>query len=104
MARKNLVLSLLGFATLLISGCSGINGGSTTGGTGGGTGGGGTGGGTGGGGGPFTIGGTVVGLTGTGLVIQNNGGDSLTIKPGNASIPFTFATAVNGNYSVTIST
>ena len=105
MARKNLAIALLGLATLLISGCSGIKGGSSSGGTGGGTGGGGTGGGTGGGAtGPFTIGGTVVGLTGTGMVLQNNGGDNLTIKPGGASIPFTFATAVNGVYAVTILT
>jgi len=27
--------------------------------------------------GPFTVGGTVTGLTGTGLVLQNNAGDSL---------------------------
>src|SRR5258708_1367667 len=105
MARKNLAIALLGLATLIISGCSGIKGGSSSGGTGGGTGGGGTGGGTGGGAtGPFTIGGTVVGLTGTGMVLQNNGGDNLTIKPGGASIPFTFATAVNGAYAVTILT
>jgi hypothetical protein len=49
MARKNLAIALLGLATLLICGCSGIKGGSSSGGTGGGTGGGGTGGGTGGG-------------------------------------------------------
>src|SRR6267378_4833661 len=109
MARKNLALSLLAIAALLISGCSGIKGGSGSGsGSGWGSGSGsgsGSGGGTGGGAtGPFTIGGTVVGLTGTGMVLQNNGGDNLTIKPGGASIPFTFATAVNGVYAVTILT
>ena len=58
MARKNLTLALLGIAALLISGCSGIKGGTTTGGTGGGTGG------TGGGGTSVTatIGGNLTGL------------------------------------------
>src|ERR1700722_16399237 len=39
----------------------------------------------------FTIGGTVAGLTGTGLVLQDNGGDNLTISANGA---FTFATAI----------
>jgi hypothetical protein len=53
--------------------------------------------------GPFTIGGTVTGLTGTGLVLQDNGGDDLTVS---ASGSFTFATTVasNGAYSVTVLT
>src|SRR6266478_4555334 len=92
MARKNLALSLLAIAALLISGCSSGSGS----GSGGGTGGGAT--------GQFTLGGTVVGLTGTGMVLQDNGGDNLTIKPGGASIPFSFSTAVNGVYAVTILT
>src|ERR1700719_5254800 len=93
MARKKLALSLLGIAALLISGCSGIKGGTTTGGTGGGTGGGGTGGGTGGGGGPFTVGGNILGLSGTGLVLENTGSggiEDLTITATGNSIPFTF--------------
>src|SRR5580704_3588725 len=51
----------------------------------------------------FTIGGMVTGLTGTGLVLQDNGGDNLSIA-GNG--PFTFATSVgNGKaYSVTVLT
>jgi len=63
MARKNLAIALLGIAALLISGCSGIKGGSGSGsGSGSGLaargGGSGSGGGTGGGAtGPFTIGG-----------------------------------------------
>src|SRR6516162_2759942 len=62
-----------------------------------------SGGGGGGGGNPttFTIGGTVTGLSGTGLVLQNNGSETLTIS-GNG--PFTFTTAVSGGYSVTVST
>jgi len=59
------------------------------------------GGGGGGGTGSYTIGGTVSGLTGTGLVLKDNGSDALAIT-GNGS--FTFATSVKGAYLVTIST
>ena len=50
-----------------------------------------------------TIGGTVSGLSGTGLVLQNNAGDSLTIT---ANGPFTFKTPVTGTgtYAVTVLT
>ena len=63
--------------------------------------GGGGGGGTG-GSGPFTIGGTVTGLTGTGLILQDNGGDDLTIT---ANGSFTFKTAIVASkpYLVTVS-
>jgi len=49
----------------------------------------------------FTVGGTVSGLAGSGLVLQNNGGDNLQIAANGA---FTFATSlVNGSaYSVTV--
>jgi hypothetical protein len=73
-----------------------------TGGNGGGTGG------SGGGGGnnnvpppTFTIGGTIAGLAGTGLVLENNGADDLTVQ-GNGA--FTFKTAISGNYSVSVKT
>lgn len=51
----------------------------------------------------YTVGGMVAGLNGTGLVLQNSGGDNLTI---NGSGPFTFATPISqGNtYNVTILT
>lgn len=51
----------------------------------------------------FTVGGTVTGLAGTGLVLQNNGGNNLTV---NANGAFTFtATVANGNgYNVTVAT
>jgi hypothetical protein len=51
----------------------------------------------------YTIGGNVNGLTGSGLQLQDNNTDTLTI---NASGPFTFATKIlSGNpYSVTVST
>ena len=39
----------------------------------------------------FTVGGSVSGLTGSGLVLQNNGGDNLTIA---TSGNFTFAMAL----------
>lgn len=51
----------------------------------------------------YTIGGTVTGLSGSGLVLQDNGGDDLAVS---ASGAFTFATKVNSgaNYSVTVKT
>jgi Galactose oxidase, central domain len=55
--------------------------------------------------GPFTIGGTVLGLKGTGLVLQDNGGDDLAVT-GSATVPFTFKTtiATGGTYNVIIKT
>jgi len=49
----------------------------------------------------FSIGGTVSGLAGAGLVLRNNGGDPLAVS---GSGPFTFASAVpdGGSYGVTI--
>lgn len=49
-------------------------------------------------------GGTVVGLTGTGLVLQDNGGDDLAIT--NSGGAFTFKTAIagGGTYNVTVKT
>ncbi len=51
----------------------------------------------------YTIGGTVSGLVGSGLVLQQNGGDDLVID---ADGSFTFATPVNdgASYSVTVRT
>lgn len=53
--------------------------------------------------GPFTIGGTVIGLTGTGLVLQDNGSNNLNITQNG---PFTFTTSIasGGAYKVTIAT
>jgi hypothetical protein len=52
---------------------------------------------------PVTIGGTVTGLQGRGLVLQNNGGDDLPID---ADGPFTFATTLEAGirYNVTVLT
>ena len=77
-------------AAVALAACSGLPQSSTsTGGSGTGTG--------------FTIGGTVTGLTGTGLVLQDNGGDNLTITK---SGPFVFPTGVasGGAYAVTVAT
>ena len=51
--------------------------------------------------GNFAIGGSVSGMTGTGLVLQDNGGDNLSISSNGA---FTFATAVASGraYAVTV--
>jgi hypothetical protein len=51
----------------------------------------------------YTIGGTVSGITGTGLVLQDNGGNNLAVS---ASGSFTFSTAVasGSTYSVTVFT
>jgi Galactose oxidase, central domain len=110
-ASKTLFVAYLLIVSLAATACSGVKGGTTggSGGSGGSGGGGGTGGsgGTGGGGGtstgPFTIGGAVVGLTGTGLVLEDNGGDDLTIAKSGA---FTFKTAIasGGAYKVTVKT
>jgi hypothetical protein len=51
----------------------------------------------------FTIGGTVSGLTGTGLVLQNNAGNNLTITA-NGAFTFTTAVASGGAYAVTVLT
>ncbi|MGA8221852.1 MAG: hypothetical protein WB780_09395, partial [Candidatus Acidiferrales bacterium] len=49
----------------------------------------------------YTIGGTVSGLSGTGLILQNNGGNNLAIS---ANGNFTFSTAIasGGSYNVTV--
>ncbi len=53
--------------------------------------------------GSYTIGGTVTGLVGGGLVLQNNGGDNLTVSANGA---FTFPTSVSSgaSYAVTVLT
>ena len=49
----------------------------------------------------YTIGGTISGLTGTGLVLQNNGGNNLSVSA-NGSFTFTTAIASGGAYNVTV--
>ena len=54
-------------------------------------------------GGGYTVGGTVTGLRGSGLVLQDNGGDSLTFSSNGT---FTFSSGIDqgGAYSVTVQT
>jgi hypothetical protein len=54
----------------------------------------------------YTIGGTISGLTGNGLVLRNNGVDNLALNPNSAVSTFTFNTAIaNGSpYSVAVYT
>lgn len=87
---KSSILALVG-AALLMSACSGLK---TTSTSGGGT------------TGSYTIGGSVTGLTGTGLVLSDNSTDTLAITAGaaGASVPFTFKTAVTGAYDVEVKT
>jgi hypothetical protein len=53
----------------------------------------------------FTVGGSVTGLIGSGLVLQDNGGDNLTVS-GAGNVPFTFSTPLTTNvtYTVTVLT
>jgi N-acetylneuraminic acid mutarotase len=50
----------------------------------------------------YTVGGTLTGLSGSGLVLEDNGGDNLTVTAGSTS--FTFATKIStgSNYAVTV--
>jgi hypothetical protein len=52
----------------------------------------------------YSVGGTVSGLTGTGLALQNNGGDTFAVAA--AATAFTFATELPdlATYAVTVST
>ena len=52
----------------------------------------------------FTIGGTITGLTSTGLALQNNSGDNQTVASGTTSFTFATALASGTTYSVTVST
>jgi hypothetical protein len=84
--KASVIFALL--AAFVVAACSGVNGGGS------GTGGGGT-------TGNFTVGGSVTGLSGTGMVLMDNGTDSLTVS---ANGPFTFGSGVSGAYAVTVKT
>src|SRR5258707_11580842 len=85
-AMKSCAFMLLAVASLALSACGGKSGSSTT---------------------PppttYAIGGTVSGLSGSGLVLQNNAGDNLSVSANGA---FTFATpmASGGAYKVAVLT
>ncbi len=49
----------------------------------------------------YTVGGAVTGLTGTGLVLQNNGGDDLEV-PGDGPFTFSAAIAAGATYAVSV--
>lgn len=71
----------------------------------GGGGGGGYGGGGGGGGGAtYTIGGTITGLTAGGLMLENNGGNTLNVASGATTFTFSTAIASGAAYDVTVNT
>ena len=50
----------------------------------------------------YTIGGTISGLSGSDLVLQDNGGNDLTVGAGATSFTFTTPIATGGAYSVTV--
>lgn len=50
----------------------------------------------------YTIGGTVSNLTGSGLILQNNGGDNLAVTAGSTNFQFANPVAANSPYSVTV--
>src|SRR5882672_9013652 len=54
-------------------------------------------------GGTYTVGGTVSGLTGAGLVLRNNGGNNLAVSA-NGAFTFSAPVAAGGAYSVTVLT
>ena len=52
----------------------------------------------------YSIGGTVTGLTATGLVLQNNSGNNLSVSANGSSFTFTNSVASGATYSVTVLT
>lgn len=74
------------YALLFVAGCGGGGGGGSSSGSTG-----------------FSVGGTVSGLTGTGLVLNNNGGDALAIAA-NGSFTFVFKLSSGANYNVSVAT
>ncbi len=86
-AAKPFVFVCLTIVAVVLAACSGLPKSSTGGG----------------GGGPYTIGGTVTGLASgsTGLILQDNGGDNLTIA-GNGSFTFKTAIAKSLAYNVAV--
>ncbi|EEZ96495.1 NHL repeat-containing protein [Legionella longbeachae] len=50
----------------------------------------------------YTIGGSISGLTTSGLILLNNGSDSLSVAPNSTSFQFSNLIAAGGSYSVTI--
>ena len=88
-SKKSSLTLLIGVAFLMAA-CSGVKGTTTGGGGGGGT-------------TTYTIGGSVTGLAGSGLVLADNSTDTLAIT-GTGTVPFTFTGKVSGAYAVTVQT
>ncbi len=97
--HKPLFLAHLAIAALALVACGGTPTGSNWGGSGSGTGGSSSSSTA----ATYTIAGTVTDLSGNGLVLLDNGTDSLPVS-GTGTVAFTFATAVSGPYNVTIKT
>jgi hypothetical protein len=87
-AAKPILIAKLVIISVILAACSSLP--KTSGGGGGGT------------GTTFTIGGTVTGLVGTGLVLTDNTTDNLTVT-GTGTVPFTFKVSTS-TYAVTVST
>lgn len=85
---------LLASTLLSLAACGGGGGGGGSGGSGG----------SGGGASSFTIGGTITGLNASGLVLQDNGGDNLTVNSGATSFTFATKLASGSSYDVTVMT
>lgn len=77
-------------AALMLAACGGGGGGGYGGGGGGGT--------------TYTIGGTVTGLSAGGLMLENNGGNTLNVASGATTFTFSTAVASGAAYDVTINT
>lgn len=94
-SRKSILALLSVGAALVMGACSGVPGGNSGSGSGSSTG----------GTGSFTIGGSVSGLVGTGLVLTDNTTDTLTITPSSGSnVTFTLTTKVSSTYDVEVKT
>ena len=52
----------------------------------------------------YTIGGTISGLTGSSLILQNNSGNALTVSANSSTFVFTTALASGATYAVTVGT
>jgi serine/threonine protein kinase, bacterial len=52
----------------------------------------------------YTIGGSITGLAASGLTLDDNGGDTLTVTSGSTTFTFSTAVASGGAYSVTVAT
>lgn len=52
----------------------------------------------------YTIGGSITGLSTSGLVLRNNGGDDLLVSPGDVAFQFATPIAYGSGYNVTVAT